>query len=158
MRNKLQLLDFLVYLTQNSRSILFVFYICLFKCTFLWFIENAPKSPALVDGFQVSPRRPCGASADREQLGAAWPFHATELSECSTAPAATVSQSVCPRSARCVHMIINCSLSTLRLWLALMRRLLAALVEMHRPEHARITGERGGLRKQLGSIRTAPGG
>lgn len=48
----------------------------------------------------------------------AWPFHATELSECSSAPAAMVFP-VCPRSACYVHSIINCSLSTLRLWLAL---------------------------------------
>lgn len=81
--------------------------------------ENTPKItcfirwlPSFLLGDTVS------STASSEQLGTAWPFHATELAECSSAPAAVVFP-VCPRSACYVHSIINRSLSTLRLWLAL---------------------------------------
>lgn len=79
----------------------------------------------------------------------AWPFHATELSECSSAPAAMVFP-VCPRSACYVHSIINRSLSTLRLWLALSCAGSwlpwgggASLQGVPRPEHVGLKRSRG---------------
>lgn len=59
---------------------------------------------------EFSPRRHCWPSAGREQLGAAWPFHATAVRVQHSSSRHGVT--VCPRNARYVHTIINCSLST----------------------------------------------
>lgn len=59
---------------------------------------------------KFSLRRHCWPSAGREQLGAAWPFHATAVRVQHSSSRHGVA--VCPHSARYVHTIINCSLST----------------------------------------------
>lgn len=122
--------------------------------------ENTPKItcfirwlPSFLLGDTVS------STASSEQLGTAWPFHATELAECSSAPAAVVFP-VCPRSACYVHSIINRSLSTLRLWLALscagswLPRGGPSLQGVPRPEQAGLKTSRGpqrgaGLRQNV---------
>lgn len=80
MRKKVQFLDFFkFYLTQNTRSTFFVFYICLFKCTFLLFYrEDTPKShfirwlPSFLLGGAVSTLAGSGELSTRSSSPASW--------------------------------------------------------------------------------------